>query len=397
MKIAFINTLYFPNEIGGAENSVRLIAEQHVREGGEAIVLTLSEDQTFKKRDVNGVTVYYLPVANLGFLHGKKQLPAWKRKAWHLIDVYNPVMARRIKNVLQQERPDLVETNNLQGFSVAVWKAARKLNIPVVQVLRDYYLCCANSSMYRDEKSCDGQCGRCKLFCAPKRSLSHIPEAVISVSRRSYDLMCENGMFCDKDVFVRPSGIDATQIPEMGNIRAAGEKLSIGFLGRLTDVKGVRLLLDAVAGLDQDNVELLIAGADDTPYAQELKAIYNKPNIKFLGRTFPADLFKKIHFLFVPSVWEEPFGKVIAEAMASGTPVAVSSMGGMPENVVDGVTGFVFAPEVDAIAALIKNLHAQNLPSAEQIAACRKAAEFYDHSAVYKTHHDVWAKTISAR
>jgi glycosyltransferase involved in cell wall biosynthesis len=55
----------------------------------------------------------------------------------------------------------------------------------------------------------------------------------------------------------------------------------------------------------------------------------------------------------VPSVWQEPFGRVALEALMHGTPVVASRRGGLPEIVSDGVTGFVVEPEAAAIAEAV--------------------------------------------
>ncbi len=392
MKVVFINALYAPNEIGGAERSVRAMAEKLVASGGEAVVISLSPDGVAGTGTVNGVRVHYVPLANVGFLHGKIPLSKSRRMIWHLIDSYNPIMGARVKKILRQERPDVVETNNLQGFSVAAWRAARSLGLPVVQVLRDYYLACANSTMYRNDKNCAGQCASCKVLAIPRRRLSSIPDAVASVSRRTLEKVCGAGMFrADIPKIVGRSAIKINNTSSNRAVHAAGAPLTVGFLGRIEPVKGIESLLEAVTSIDAGKIRLVIAGGGDPHYVDQVKARFGAPNIDFLGVTDPAALFDKIDILFVPSIWEDPLPRVMPEAYANGLPIAVARVGGMPEIVDEGVTGYIFEPgNAESIKALLLRLIGLEFPTAQQLQAIRGKIDDFRLDTVFGRHFDLW-------
>ena len=82
--------------------------------------------------------------------------------AWHFIDAWNPVMARRVRRILEREKPDVVQTGNLQGFSVSLWHTVRRMNIPLVQMLHDYYLGCPKCTMTRGTGSPGAWRSRCR-------------------------------------------------------------------------------------------------------------------------------------------------------------------------------------------------------------------------------------------
>ena len=397
MKIAFLNCLYLPQELGGAERAVRIIAEEHVKQGGESIVITLSPEGRYEQKIINGVKVYYIPLFNIGFLHGKKTLPPLMRKLWHLIDAYNPVMGFRVAKILKRERPDVMEANNLQGLSVASLTASSLLKIPVVQMIHDYYLGCANSSMYANGRVCRKQCKQCHILGTPKRMTSRIPSAIISVSNRTYDLLKGVGLFPHiAKPYIQPTAIYLEDFakPQIKKARAGGAPLVIGYLGRLTKIKGIELLLSAVAKISGGQVRLLIGGTGDADYVEELKKTYPQNHIVFLGRVIPEEFFEKIDILFAPSIWEDPYPRVMFEAYASGVAIAVSRMGGMPEAIIDGKTGIVFESTIDGVTGAIEEIISQNFPSDSDIAACYEAAKSYDAQEIYKRQKSVWQSVL---
>ena len=110
---------------------------------------------------------------------------------------------------------------------------------------------------------------------------------------------------------------------------------AVGYLGRLSTDKGVDVMARAVAGVPGDP-QLLLAG--DTRYvparsaqlADEALVALGARAVR-LGHVPPAELFAKVSVVAFPSVWAEPFGLVVAEAMASGVPFVISDAGALPE------------------------------------------------------------------
>src|SRR5210317_2202011 len=130
MKIFIINTLYEPNIIGGAERSVQILAEELVRCGNNVTVATLNPDKGILTRHINGVKVIYIGLKNIYWPYQKNK-PKILRPLWHAIDSHNPLMASLIGELLLKEKPDVVHTNNIRGFTVATWKVIKKHNYPL--------------------------------------------------------------------------------------------------------------------------------------------------------------------------------------------------------------------------------------------------------------------------
>ncbi len=158
------------------------------------------------------------------------------------------------------------------------------------------------------------------------------------------------------DVHVVHNGIDTAFYhpdPARDAVRAAGidpDRPTVVFVGRITRQKGLSHLLSAAHHIDRDAQIVLCAGAPDTPEIAEetekevadLSAA--RPGVVWIQRMLPTTVVRQLlsaATVFVcPSVYE-PLGIVNLEAMACGTAVVASDVGGIPEVVDDGATGLL--------------------------------------------------------
>jgi glycosyltransferase involved in cell wall biosynthesis len=399
MKVTFVSTLYAPNDSGGAERTVRVLAEGLVARGHDAVVISLAPNGVARDGVLNGVRVYYVPLANLYWKQSSQARSKWASLLWQCIDAYNPLMGRRVAKILAHERPDVLQTGNLQGFSVSVWRAAARLRIPLVQMLHDYYLACPNSCMFKGGVNCARQCRSCHWVGTPRRRLSNLPAAVISLSRRVLQRLEDSGLFArvtHKTVINGADNTRAVAVPRAD--KAPGSPLVVGYLGRMENTKGIEVLLDAAARLSPSAVTVLLGGKGSEVYVNELQHRYAGANVQFLGFVKPVELFSRIDVLVVPSVWEEPLGRVIYEGYAHGVPAIVSNVGGMPEIVEDGRTGFVF--QVGDSRQLADCLHAEIVAGwrgAQFAAACLERARDFHVDRALDQYLRVWEAAARQR
>ena len=181
MKLLTISNLYHPYIIGGAEIVAQRIAEGMRKFGFSSVVITIAPEE--KIEEVNGVKVYYVTKKNLYHFFPKRPRRPWPiRFMWHLLDLYNPWMGQVVGRILDAERPDLVHTHNIVGFSGAVWKAAKRRGLPLVHTIHDHYLLCPNSVMFKARDNCRKPCLTCLPFHYVRRKLSDQVDYVVAVS-----------------------------------------------------------------------------------------------------------------------------------------------------------------------------------------------------------------------
>lgn len=144
------------------------------------------------------------------------------------------------------------------------------------------------------------------------------------------------------------------------------------FLGRIEPVKGTHLAIE-IAG--KSARRLVIAGnvpAEHRPYFDRKIAPHFSPGkVDYVGPVDDAqknELLRNAAALLMPILWEEPFGIVMAEALACGTPVIGLRRGSVPEIVEEGKNGFI-CDDVEAMAAAVGRLGSVDR------AACRRIAE----------------------
>ena len=169
MKILIFNELYHPNKCGGAEVSTQLLAEGLVKSGHEVHVCTSTDIE--KETINNGVYVHFIKQANIYWSHKHGSTPSYKKVFWHLLDSYNFLNKKRINDIINKIKPDIIHTNVISGFSCIIWKCAKEHNIPIVHTLRDYYLMCVRTTMFHRNTNCINQCTFCKTTSMPRKRL----------------------------------------------------------------------------------------------------------------------------------------------------------------------------------------------------------------------------------
>lgn len=396
MKVLIINSLYHPNEVGGAEKSVRILAETLLAQGHEPVIASTSGKDSIAW--VNGVKVYYIRIPNLYSMRKAGEQASWKKPLWHLLDAANPFTLSRLRQVVYVEQPDLMHTNVIAGFSVQAWKVAREFQLPVVHTIRDHYLLCPRSELYRNGRKCERQCLRCRFLSMPKRASSKHVDAVTGVGKYILNEHLGKGYFTNARV--KTHIYNPVNLPKLRATRSASNRdrnrLTFGYVGMLVEGKGIEFILQRFSEHHPPEAELKIFGrANDSQYENYLKQRYETDSIRFEGRREPDEIYNSIDVAVVPSLRDEAFGRIVPEANSYGKPVIVSNRGALPEIVRHGRTGFIFDLDREGDFERQVGHFIERRDILSQMAPeCVKAAAEYDRIAIMKQYLSVYEEVV---
>jgi glycosyltransferase involved in cell wall biosynthesis len=188
-------------------------------------------------------------------------------------------------------------------------------------------------------------------------------DAFVAPSAFVRDDWVRNGLPGDK-IRIITGGVDPDDYPPGTAAAQAESRRMLGlpphgfvvlFLGRIVPEKGVEVLLDAWKRLDlpRDEGRLLLVGPGPPEYVRALTA---GTDAEYLPTR--ADVITPLHaadVVVVPSQWEEPFGRVVIEAMAAGRPVLAARSGAIPEILTGPFAGNLFEKgDAHALADLLR-------------------------------------------
>ena len=276
-----------------------------------------------------------------------------------LLQTANPFAARSLKQAIDEFRPDVV---HVRMFLTQL----SPLILPVLRSVPSLYhavwyraVCPLGTKLLPNGRACEETPGRaCRVNgCLPLRDWLPLMfqrrlqkkwlgafDAVIANSEATSLKLAADGIQADQ---VIPNGVPP-RIPSP----PLSDPMKILFAGRLVPEKGAHVLLRAFARLITEHpiARLVIAG--EGPQLETLEHLAAElalgQSVVFPGHlsTEEVDLERAQSWVQVaPSVWDEPFGIVAAEAMMSSTAVIASNSGGLRDIVRPGVTGLLVPPD----------------------------------------------------
>jgi glycosyltransferase involved in cell wall biosynthesis len=344
VKICLVSSLFPPRIIGGAEVMVGHAADGLHAAGHSVSVVTTAPRAETGHEIVRGIRIHRIRIGNVYWPGAAPAAPRALKPLWHAIDLWNPVVHRRLRRLLRAERPDVVHTNNLGGLSPAVWAAAGAEGLPIVHTPHDYALTCVRAMrLTRGGRICESRCATCAVRGAWLRRLSGAVAAVTAPSRFVLDRHLELGFFARARAHVVPYAVDK---PRPTPPPRKQGPLGVLLIGQLRPHKGIRVALAALAAAPELDLRLDIAGTGEL--LDECRAAAARDRrIRVHGFVTGAAkqaLFDDSHVLVCPSTWWEVTGIVILEAYAHGLPAIGSRIGGIPEVIDHGRTGFLVQP-----------------------------------------------------
>ena len=342
MRVLMVNAHGDDPSLGGAERVVTALATHLAAHGSWVGYL-----QAFPSR-LPGLDV------DRTVLHGTD----WRDDPRRRIKGHLGSVVSRTGSVLEQavarHRPDVVHTHNLTGIGTGVWEVCRRLGLPVVHTLHDYYLLCPRVTLTRRDAT---PCRPSPLLCGFRShrlarwapAVSH----VIGCSQHVLDVHAH--IFPGIEAHVLRNPVDP---PDTDTVRPPREQPSVlGYIGTLDRVKGVHLLLAALPRLASLGFSLRLAG-DGRLREEVAAAAQAHAALRWEGHLTGE---AKRRFLedcdvgLIPSVWAEPGGPTftMVEWLAARRPVLVSDRGGLGEVAGMYPGSEAVAPDVNAIVEAV--------------------------------------------
>lgn len=392
MKILHLTDLFAPS-IGGMESHVLYLARERTRRGHDVSVVTLVRPggvATDRLEDI-GFRVHRIAGAYTRF----QRSSASADKPYHP-PFPDPLVARQLRRILDDERPDVVQAHNWIAYSYLAIKTPS--SPPLLWTQHDYSLACPKKTLiyHHGDGTCPGpaltRCIACSaeqygvakgaavtvgLF-ASKAALHRRIDGVVAVSTpvaRVARRALGRGDVPVKVVhdFVEDGAtVAGTDVPRPDFLPEADGYLL--FVGALGVHKGITDLLDAFDLLGDDAPPLVVLGTPrpDTPTSWPRGVIVREdvPHDQVMAA------WRHCGMGIVPSRWAEPFGLVPIEAASAGRPVVATRTGGLVEVVEDGVTGLLVPPgDPSALAGAIRRLLDDPRAALEMGRAARRRAE----------------------
>lgn len=326
-----------------------------------------------------------------------------KAKAFVKI-IYNKRAKNHLRRVIEKFEPDIAHVHNLHfDLSPSVLDALHEAGVPVVMSLHDSRLFCPNAYFFTKGE----QCAKClyhryyhaavnacikgsyagSLAVAVSHYINHWRgvwnkrvDRYISPTRVIRDLAIGAGIPSDRiDVFTYPVSLDRKPSWTAGNY--------LLYCGNHVIPKGVDTLIDAI-GLLPGPLPVKICGrGPETARMKHAVEERGLTNVEFLGFVSDDDLASLLvgcRAVVLPSLGFDNSNALVREANAAGKPVLGSDSGGIPETVVDGVTGLIFRKgDAAGLALLMQRIMAEEELALTLGRQARAHVEFHCSEVIY--------------
>jgi glycogen synthase len=362
MKILFVSNFYPPNVVGGYEKLCFAIAER-VAKSNEVVVLTGEYDDGRSFENQKIIRCLKL-LANDSDIYSPFEASIEERK------IFNEGNVRIFDEVFVSEKPDVVFVWNLGFLDKSFLDAIRKCGRKIVFFLSDTWLIPFinpgfNSEYYLNITKPEGFSALVKkwlllihksLFSPKSKELFFRESSAIFASNFMEKIYKDAGFSFGKSVVihngVRLDQLDGKNFADRGN-NIEDKKINLLFAGRIVEVKGLHILLEALNFLARKNnfkdyLLTIIGDSRDEKYNKKIDGMIEgygiKPFVKRKNFVQEKDLFnefQKYDIYVFPSL-HEPFSLTLIQALAAGIPTIASDAGGNPEIIFDNKTGLIY-------------------------------------------------------
>jgi len=365
MKILHINKFF--DLQGGAEAYLHQLMAKQAEAGHEVHALSTTSPKNLTSVDASRFVPRSDYTRSEGIIRDSRKAAAfiWNRDAKHAVE-----------QAIIDLRPDVIHLHNIyHHLSTSILSPIRRSRIPCVQTLHDYKLACPNYKMFTEGSVCE----RCKdgnyleavkhrcLFPSTSGNLLAAFEMGMTKLTHAYEktvatFIAPSQFLADKMAAwgeppgkfrVIPNPVDIPETP------ASREGDYLLFVGRLSQEKGIDVLIRAAAKVPQIKIKIAGIGPEESRLKQ-LAETHDAVNVEFVGfqrRDDLREMRRRAIGLVVTSVWYENAPLAVLEALADGLPVIASRIGGLPELIEDGVNGLLVDPQnAEALAVAMTRI-----------------------------------------
>ncbi len=359
MKILFVNKYLYPK--GGAEVYVLKLGRYLESIGHEVQFFGMYDD---KNEVGNRVGAY---TANMDF-----HSASFAYLTYPFRIIYSGAARKKIRRVLDDFKPDVVHTNNINfQLTPSVIYEIKKDNIPIIHTAHDVQWVCPNHMMKKS--GTDGICSDCLsggyMSCVRNKCVhgSRIRSVIGAAESRLYrnlhtyrmvdKVICPSG-FMENLLAANPDLLGRTTV--MYNFidklpkRKYEKKNYVLYFGRYSKEKGLGTLIEAAKELK--DIQFVFAGRGG--FEDEIASVPNITDVGFKSGEELHRLIGEAEFSILASEWGENCPFSVMESQSLGTPVIGARIGGIPELVEDGKTGLLFeSGSKEELKEKIKYLH----------------------------------------
>jgi glycosyltransferase involved in cell wall biosynthesis len=363
MRVLTITNLYPPHSYGGYELSCMDVMQRFTEAGHDVTVLTSTAT-------VPGVAASAEPHVRrelTPWWDWERQTPRVPRRARHLVAA-EARNRRSLRRALRDVRPDIVSVWHMGGLSLGLLTEVERHDLPMVVVVGDDWL------VYGREldpwtRAWDRHPRLARLaerLGLPATRRPTLDRAVLAFnSHRTREHAAAAGACPGSCSVIAYPGVDTRDFPvEEPTPRPWQGRLL--YVGRTDPQKGVQTLIRALALLAPETTLECVGGGNEGHRQQLAQLVANlglgeRVRFSVAGRGELAARYRAADVLVFASEWEEPFGIVPLEAMASGTPVVATGTGGSGEFLTDGRNCVLFRPgDPEDLARAIREVGADD-------------------------------------
>lgn len=270
-------------------------------------------------------------------------VPLFQKLFFHLFDLFNIKAFVTFLFLLKKRDFGFVFFHGLKGFGFLPVFAAYLKGIPFAFFCHDYYNICLNSCCFKKSTgTCRKHCAECFLMRYFPAFLANKARFVIFYSNKQRLLYNKCNWFKKSHSIIMPPFINSSDYKAKTIL-----KNKVGFLGRLDCVKGFDIFLETVLLLKNSNISFFVQTFNDDPMYKYYKDVSVSINNLFWVNKSPKSFLRSLDYLVFPSLWEEPFGRVLLESLSVGTPVIGFDTGALKEIIQNKKSGFI-CPKKDS-------------------------------------------------